>query len=173
MRVPRGARASASRATAAGTRRDSGSTGSADALDRSGSAFTAARALTADDMFARARHRGCPVCAMTVRLASLLVCCVLACTPTHPRFAFNLPEQRGRLDANGLRFVIMPDPSTQLAEVDVRYEVGSREDPPGKAGLAHLVEHLMFQHKPDGPNTKPLFHFLLQASVFVNAYTNW
>ena len=97
----------------------------------------------------------------------------VSCTPTNPRFAFNQPEQRGRLATNGLRFVVMPDATTQLVEVDVRYEVGSREDPPGKAGLAHLVEHLMFQHKPDGPTTKPLFHYLVQASIFVNAYTNW
>jgi zinc protease len=111
---------------------------------------------------------------MTRVMATLLVAaCVLSCNPSNPKFAFNQPEQRGRLEKNGLRFVILPDPTTQLVEVDVRYEVGSREDPIGKAGLAHLVEHLMFQQKPDGPTTKPLFHFLLQASVFVNAYTNW
>ena len=111
---------------------------------------------------------------MTRVLAILLVgLSALSCNRTNPKFVFNQPEQRGRLEKNGLRFVIMPDPTTQLVEVDVRYEVGSREDPPGKAGLAHFVEHLMFQQKPDGPTTKPLFHFLLQASVFVNAYTNW
>jgi zinc protease len=107
-----------------------------------------------------------------VMATALVAACVLSCNPSNPKFAFNQPEQRGRLEKNGLRFVILPDPTTQLVEVDVRYEVGSREDPPGKAGLAHLVEHLMFQQKPDGPATKPLFHFLLQASVFVNAYTN-
>jgi zinc protease len=108
-----------------------------------------------------------------VMATALVAACVLSCNPSNPKFAFNQPEQRGRLEKNGLRFVILPDPTTQLVEVDVRYEVGSREDPIGKAGLAHLVEHLMFQQKPDGPTTKPLFHFLLQASVFVNAYTNW
>ena len=50
------------------------------------------------------------------------------------KFTFEHGEQRGRLDRNGLRLVIMPDPTTQLVEVDVRYEVGAREDPPGKAG---------------------------------------
>lgn len=95
-----------------------------------------------------------------------------ACAPPAPKFAFKHAEQRGRLDKNGLRFVIMPDPNTQLVEVDVRYEVGSKEDPPGKAGLAHMVEHMMFQHRPDGPETKPLMHFLSQNSVFMNAYTN-
>ncbi|MEZ4364737.1 MAG: insulinase family protein [Kofleriaceae bacterium] len=105
---------------------------------------------------------------LAVAAASLLG----SCGPTTPQFAFNFTEQRGRLDANGLRFVVMPDPSTELVEVDVRYEVGSREDPPGKAGLAHLVEHLMFQLKlrPDLP---PVMHLVGQMSTFFNAYTNW
>src|SRR5688572_15997200 len=111
---------------------------------------------------------------MTRVMATLLAATfVLSCNLTTPKFAITHAEKRGRLTSNGLRFVIMPDANTQLLEVDVRYEVGSREDPPGKAGLAHLAEHLMFQQKPDGPNTKPLFNYLLQTSIFVNAYTNF
>src|SRR4051812_8644937 len=94
------------------------------------------------------------------------------CADTTPKIVFKHGERRGRLAKNGLRFVVMPDPSTQLVEVDVRYEVGAKEDPPGKAGLAHLVEHLMFQHKPDGPETKPLMHFLMNNAINMNAYTN-
>ncbi|MBL0219403.1 MAG: insulinase family protein [Myxococcales bacterium] len=96
-----------------------------------------------------------------------------ACNPETPRFAFKSAERRGVLTSNGLRFVIMPDSSTELVEVDVHYEVGSREDPAGKAGLAHLVEHLMFQTRPDGPNTPPIFQTLLDMATFVNAFTNW
>ncbi|HEY5924681.1 MAG TPA: pitrilysin family protein, partial [Kofleriaceae bacterium] len=111
---------------------------------------------------------------MTRVMATVLVAAnALSCNPTTPKFSFTHAEKRGRLTSNGLRFVVMPDSKTQLLEVDVRYEVGSREDPQGKAGLAHLAEHLMFQQKPDGPNTKPLFNYLLQTSVFVNAYTNF
>lgn len=95
-----------------------------------------------------------------------------ACNPSTPKFVFEHQEQRATL-ANGLRLIVMPDPSTKLVEVDVRWEVGSREDPEGKAGLAHLVEHLMFQLKPDGPTTPPLMHFVGQISTFFNAYTNW
>jgi len=95
-----------------------------------------------------------------------------ACTPETPRFAFTSAEKRGVINANGLRFVIMPDPTTQLVEVDVHYDVGAREDPEGKAGLAHLVEHLMFQTRPDGPDTPPIFQTLLDISTFVNAFTN-
>lgn len=95
------------------------------------------------------------------------------CTPTVPKIVFKHGEVRGRLQKNGLRFVVMPDTTTQLAEVDVRYEVGAREDPPGKAGLAHLVEHLMFQQRPDGPSSKPLMQMLEQMTLNMNAYTNW
>ena len=91
-----------------------------------------------------------------------------------PKVTFsNGGEHRGVIEANGLRFVIMPDPSTQLAEVDVRYDVGAREDPQGKAGLAHLVEHLMFQTRPDGPNTAPMFQTIIALATDFNAYTNW
>src|SRR5687767_5241178 len=106
-------------------------------------------------------------------IAVLALLLIAACSPATPKFAYKAAEQRGRLQSNGLRFVVMPDPTTQLVEVDVRYEVGSREDPDNKAGLAHLVEHLMFQQKPDGPETKPLMHFISQTALAMNAYTNW
>jgi predicted Zn-dependent peptidase len=46
---------------------------------------------------------------------------------------------------NGLDVILNPDPSLPLVYVSVWYYVGSAEDPPGKSGLAHLVEHMMFQ----------------------------
>jgi zinc protease len=96
---------------------------------------------------------------------------VIACTPETPKFTFNTAERRGILP-NGLRFVVMPDASTKLVEVEVRYDVGAREDPPGKSGLAHLVEHLMFQARPDGENSPPLFRSIMDLSTDFNAYTN-
>jgi zinc protease len=97
----------------------------------------------------------------------------LACTPSDPKYAIQYAEKRGVLESNGLRFIIVPDQSTELVQVDVRYEVGSREDPEGKDGLAHLAEHLMFQLKPDGEGSPPLQHFVNQLSTFYNAYTSW
>ncbi len=95
-----------------------------------------------------------------------------ACTPEIPRAEFTYNEFHSRLP-NGLRMVIMPDATTTQIEVDVRYEVGSREDPPGKAGLAHLVEHMMFQQRPDGPDSPPLMRSIDQLTTFFNAFTNW
>jgi len=111
---------------------------------------------------------------MTRMLATAVVSVfALSCTPSTPKFAFKHAERRGKLESNGLRFVIMPDESTQLAQVDIRYDVGSREDPPGRAGLAHLVEHMMFQTRPDGPNTAPIFQTILDIATSMNAYTIW
>jgi zinc protease len=105
-------------------------------------------------------------------LAAVLAGSAASCTPENPKTSFSHSEFRFRLD-NGLRAVIMPDPSTTQIEVDVRYEVGSREDPPGKAGLAHLVEHMMFQQRPDGPESPALMHSIDQLTTFFNAYTSW
>lgn len=46
--------------------------------------------------------------------------------------------------ANGLRVVVCPDPSSADVTVLMHYDVGSRDEPGGLFGLAHLVEHLMF-----------------------------
>ncbi|WP_214414227.1 M16 family metallopeptidase [Sphaerisporangium fuscum] len=47
--------------------------------------------------------------------------------------------------ANGLRVVIEEDHDTPAVAVNLWYGVGSRHERPGRTGLAHLFEHLMFQ----------------------------
>ncbi|MGW7291661.1 M16 family metallopeptidase [Streptomyces xiamenensis] len=47
--------------------------------------------------------------------------------------------------ANGLRVVLSEDRLTPVAAVCLWYDVGSRHEVPGRTGLAHLFEHLMFQ----------------------------
>src|SRR6266481_3024918 len=46
---------------------------------------------------------------------------------------------------NGLRVIYSEDHSTPIVSVDVWYEVGSRNERPGRSGFAHLFEHMMFQ----------------------------
>ncbi len=61
-----------------------------------------------------------------------------------------LPFTQFTLD-NGLTLLVREDHKLPIASVEVVYQAGSRNDPPGKAGLAHLFEHLMFygsQHHP-------------------------
>ncbi|MGE0407830.1 MAG: M16 family metallopeptidase [Amphiplicatus sp.] len=46
--------------------------------------------------------------------------------------------------ANGLRVVVHEDRKAPLVAVSVWYHVGSKDEPEGKTGFAHLFEHLMF-----------------------------
>lgn len=46
---------------------------------------------------------------------------------------------------NGLRLILQPDPSSPLVSVHVMYHVGSKDEPRGRTGFAHLFEHLLFQ----------------------------
>lgn len=92
--------------------------------------------------------------------------------PTPPR-DLQFPDQ-GFLKEydNGLKLFVVPDPYTRLVQFDVRQQVGSREDPQGKAGMAHFVEHLMFQMPVDGPGSPKLMLDLPQHSLTFNAYTS-
>jgi predicted Zn-dependent peptidase len=98
---------------------------------------------------------------------------VTSCGAVRDQVTLSLPEHRTQLPSNGLRVIVLPDPSTPLVEVDVRYEVGANEDPEGMTGMAHLVEHMMFQQKPGGDELPEIFKILQQMNVFFNAYTTW
>ncbi|QJU59663.1 insulinase family protein [Sphingomonas sp. AP4-R1] len=45
---------------------------------------------------------------------------------------------------NGLRVIVHTDRKVPLVAVSVWYHIGSRDEPKGKTGFAHLYEHLMF-----------------------------
>lgn len=47
--------------------------------------------------------------------------------------------------ANGLRVYAVRDPGSAEVSVQVWYNVGSRDDPRGRSGFAHLFEHMMFK----------------------------
>lgn len=45
---------------------------------------------------------------------------------------------------NGLRVLLLEDPVAPVVAFHTWYKVGSRHEQPGKTGIAHLFEHLMF-----------------------------
>ena len=47
--------------------------------------------------------------------------------------------------ANGLEVVVIPDHRTPVVTHMVWYRNGSADDPIGKSGIAHFLEHLMFK----------------------------
>ena len=50
-----------------------------------------------------------------------------------------------RVLPNGLRVYAIRDTGTPNVSVQVWYDVGSKDDPKGKSGFAHMFEHLMFK----------------------------
>lgn len=91
-----------------------------------------------------------------VAVSVLAFCVGCAAERTDVRFGGLRPEPRS-LDykpgiatwvlPNKLTVAVMPDDRVNLVSVEVRYTVGGADDPPGKGGLAHLVEHLMFESR--------------------------
>lgn len=64
--------------------------------------------------------------------------------------ATRAPAQGGiryetRLLANGMRVILVEDHSVPIVTINLWYDVGSRDERPGRSGFAHLFEHMMFQ----------------------------
>lgn len=80
-----------------------------------------------------------------------------------------IPIERHTLD-NGLRVVLSEDHTLPIVAVNLWYNVGSRNERPGRTGLAHLFEHMMFQGSANVPENQ---HIALveRAGGSVNAST--
>ncbi|KKC25504.1 M16 family metallopeptidase [Sphingomonas sp. SRS2] len=57
--------------------------------------------------------------------------------------AVDIPYESFTLD-NGLRVIVHTDRKAPVVGVSVWYHIGSKDEPKGKTGFAHLFEHLMF-----------------------------
>lgn len=66
-----------------------------------------------------------------------------------PAFAADLAvppvQYRERILDNGLQVLSVEDHASPTVSVQVWYHVGSKDDPQGRSGFAHLFEHLMFK----------------------------
>jgi zinc protease len=72
--------------------------------------------------------------------------------------------------ANGLNVVVIPDHRTPVVTQMIWYKVGSADETPGKSGLAHFLEHLMFK----GTSKHPAGEFsqtVLNVGGNENAFT--
>ncbi|MBK5265458.1 MAG: insulinase family protein, partial [Alphaproteobacteria bacterium] len=64
--------------------------------------------------------------------------------------AVNIPYKEFTL-GNGLRVIVHEDRKAPIVAVSVWYNVGSKNEPAGKTGFAHLFEHLMFNGSEHAP----------------------
>ena len=72
---------------------------------------------------------------------------------------------------NGLKVVVIPDHRTPVVTQMIWYKVGSADETPGKSGLAHFLEHLMFK----GTSKHPAGEFsqtVLKIGGNENAFTS-
>jgi zinc protease len=89
---------------------------------------------------------------------------------THEKFHYDLDLESFKL-SNGLTVVLAPARDTNLVVVDVRYQVGSADDPKGKTGLAHFLEHLTFFERKDKASPS-LWDRLAGTTLWYNAFTS-
>lgn len=103
----------------------------------------------------------------TLLLGLLLISMRLTCQPVD-RYAF--PLTTGKLK-NGLTVILAEDDSLPVVTVAVAYRAGSIQDPPGKSGLAYLMENLMFRGSADVPSRQH-FNFINRVGGRLNASTS-
>ena len=81
-----------------------------------------------------------------VRLVPLLLLVAGATAPSSAAELVVSPiHYRQRTLANGLQVISAQDRASPTVTVQVWYHVGSKDDPAGRSGFAHLFEHLMFK----------------------------
>lgn len=70
---------------------------------------------------------------------------------------------------NGLRLLINENKDTSICTINTLYDVGARDENPNHTGLAHLMEHLMFE---GSENVDSYDDALQMAGGESNAFTN-
>lgn len=81
-----------------------------------------------------------------------------------------IPYQEFKL-ANGLTVLVHEDRKAPIVNVTVWYNVGSKDEPKGKTGFAHLFEHLMFNGSENAPND--YFQYLAEMGATDYNGTTW
>lgn len=84
---------------------------------------------------------------LEVLVTVLIVFLLLAGLKIHAQSQVSMPRlnYRDRTLANGLRVLTVEDHSSPTVAIQVWYKVGSKDDPDGRSGFAHLFEHMLFK----------------------------
>ncbi|WP_119679153.1 M16 family metallopeptidase [Indioceanicola profundi] len=100
--------------------------------------------------------------------AAFLSATALATTPARAEI-FN-PETFTL--ANGMKVVVVTNERAPVVSHMVWYKVGSADDPPGKSGIAHVLEHLMFKGT-DEIQPGEFSRTIARNGGQDNAFTSW
>lgn len=62
-----------------------------------------------------------------------------------PKFVTNIEGTKEYSLSNGMKILLLPDPSQSNMVVNIIYNVGSKDEGYGEKGMAHLLEHMLFK----------------------------
>ena len=92
-------------------------------------------------------------------------------------FASEIMHSKGQFDihhfslSNGMQVVVLPNNRAPIVHHMLWYKVGAADEDPGRSGIAHLLEHLMFK----GTDTNPgdtYSQFVVRHGGKENAFTS-
>jgi zinc protease len=113
---------------------------------------------------------------MLIRAFLILGLCILLTVPRARDAAAAAAVTQFSL-ANGMTVVVIPDRRTPVVTHMLWYRVGAADEPPGKSGIAHFLEHLMFKgtaKNPAGRFSQQLAAIGGQENAFTsNDYTGY
>ncbi|AMX98950.1 pitrilysin family protein [Mesorhizobium ciceri] len=96
----------------------------------------------------------------------------MAFLTTEPAAAANGIKATNFLLENGMEVVVIPDHRAPIVKHMLWYKVGSADEPPGKSGIAHFFEHLMFKETADH-GAGELDRAVAEIGGSLNAFTSY
>lgn len=103
------------------------------------------------------------------RFVTCLIACSIAWLAVFPARAVEVTSYK--LD-NGLDVVVIEDHRAPVVVHMVWYRAGAADEPPGKSGIAHFVEHLMFRGTDD-LEPGEFSEIVAENGGTDNAFTSW
>ncbi|KAG9344403.1 hypothetical protein JZ751_011073 [Albula glossodonta] len=79
---------------------------------------------------------------------------------------------RGLEFTNGLKAILVSDPTTDKSSAALDVQIGSLSDPPNISGLAHFCEHMLFLGTEKYPKENEYSQFLSEHAGSSNAFTS-
>lgn len=80
-----------------------------------------------------------------IPILSMSVLALMLCSNLFGQARITPMNIKERTLPNGLRVVSLKDDSSPTVSIHVWYNVGSKDDPEGRSGFAHMFEHMMFK----------------------------
>ena len=89
-----------------------------------------------------------------MRKLNLILLIITLCASAFGQVKVAPLDIKERTLSNGMKVVSVQDNSSPTVSIHVWYDVGGKNDPPGRSGFAHLFEHMMFKATANMPNEK-------------------